>query len=189
VSEAIPPDAGMRRRILNLVQAYPGLHLREIARRIHTNPHLIEYHLAALERLDLVTTRQEGGYRRLFPVTGPRATLLQQEQRWLSLLRQPVPLAVALHLLERESAQHRDLAQVVHVTKATLTHHLKSMENVGIITREPPETGRVFRLIDAPRVLALLRAFQPTPDLLSAYSDMWTEIFGSVRDRLPDDGA
>ena len=175
-------DVEMRRRILDLVHRYPGLHLRELQRRAQTSVMLVEYHLNVLERLDLVTSSDEGGYRRFFPARGARVPLGKQEKTWLGMLRQPVPLGIALYLLEHEHAQHKDLTDVVPVTKSTLTYHLKNMEAAGLLVRHPPGTGRELRLADPARVLALLRAYEPTPDLVAAYGEMWDEIFGFRRD-------
>lgn len=171
-------DVEMRRRILQLVNRYPGLHLREIQRRAESSVHLVEYHLNVLERLGLVTSREEACYRRFFPAQGEHAALGDQERAWLALLRQSVPLGVTLYLLDKESAFHGDLADVVPITKSTLTYHLKNMERGGLITRDH---NKRIRLADPARVLAILRAYRPTPDLLASWAEMWTSIMGSTQ--------
>lgn len=186
---ADPPaatDVDMRRRILGLVNQYAGLHLRELQRRALTSAALVEYHLNALERLGLVTSTEDGGYRRFFPAREARVPLGRVEKEWLGILRQGVPLGIALYLVEHESAAHKELADIVPVTKSTLTYHLKNMEAVALVVRDPP-LGRSFRLADRERVLALLRAYNPTPDMIATYGSMWDEIFGVTR--TPDDGA
>lgn len=172
----------MRRRILNLVNEFPGLHLRELQRRAQTSAMLVEYHLNVLERLGLVISQEEGGYRRFFPTRDAKLPLGKTEKLWLGLLRQPVPLGIALYLLEMSRATHKMLADIVPVTKSTLTYHLKNMEAAGLIVREPPG-GREFRLHEPERVLALLRAYSPTPDMIVAYGSMWDQIFGAALDR------
>ena len=188
---ARPPlgtDVEMRRRILSLVNQYPGLHLRELQRRAQTSAMLVEYHLNVLERWGLVTSQEEGGYRRFFPARDAKIPLGKTEKVWLGLLRQPVPLGIALYLVENPLAPHKELADVVPVTKSTLTYHLKNMEAAGLITREPPGSGRAFRLADGEKVLLLLRAYRPTPDMLAAYAEMWDQIFGALgRDAVGQD--
>ena len=44
-------EADLRRRILLIVEQYPGLHLREIQRRAGTSAMLAEYHLNILEKM------------------------------------------------------------------------------------------------------------------------------------------
>lgn len=168
----------MRRRILQTVNRYPGLHLREIQRRVESSVHLVEYHLNVLERLALVASHQEGGYRRFFPAQGDRAPLDARERAWLGLLRQSVPLGVALYLLDAGSALHGELADIVPITKSTLTYHLKNMDKAGLIARD---AAKRVRLADSERVLAILRAYRPTPDLIAAWGEMWTEIVGAIQ--------
>lgn len=182
-------DVDMRRRILALVHDYPGLHLRELQRRAETSAMLVEYHLNVLERLSLVTSTEEGGYRRFFPARGARTPLGKTEKTWLGLLRQQIPFGIVLHLLEHGSAVHKDIASVVPVTKSTLTYHLKNMEAAALVARDPPDSGRLFRLSDPDRVLALLRAYAPTPDLIASYGDMWAQIFGALEGPTDEDGA
>jgi predicted transcriptional regulator len=172
----------MRRRILGLVNQYPGLHLRELQRRASTSAALVEYHLNALERIGLVTSQEEGGYRRFFPARDARTPLGRTEKLWLGILRQSVPLGIVLYLIEHETAAHKEIADVVPVTKSTLTYHLKNLEAAGIIVRDPP-LGRAFRLSDRARLLTLLRAYQPTPDLVASYGSMWDQIFGALGTR------
>lgn len=179
-------DVEMRRRVLNLVNTYPGLHLRELQRRAETSSMLVEYHLNVLERVGLVTSIEEGGYRRFFPARGASVPLGRNEKRWLGLLRQKVPLGITLFLIEHETAIHKDLADVVPVTKSTLTYHLKNMESAGMISRDPPDTGRTLKLADRDRIVAILRAYHPTPDLVASYGDLWDLIFGAIR-RSPEE--
>ena len=172
-------DVGMRQRILTTINRYPGLHLREIQRRIGSSVHLIEHHVNVLERQGLATSRDEGGYRRFFPANGPRSALDDRERVWLGILRQNVPLGIALHLLDKGSALHGEIADIVPVTKSTLTYHLKNMERVGLITRDG---SRAIRLVEGERVLAILRAYHPTPDLIASWGEMWADIVGSLHD-------
>lgn len=176
-------DVEMRRRILQAINRYPGLHLREIQRRVESSVHLVEYHLNMLERLRLATSHEEGGYRRFFPATGPRSALDERERAWLSLLRQNVPLGVTLYLLDAGTALHKELADVVPITKSTLTYHLKNMERAGLITRE---AGKVIRLTEPERVLAILRSYRPTPDLIASWGDMWVSIVRALDDHEGD---
>ena len=75
-------DAHMRRRILLAVEEYPGLHLRAIQRRLSTSAMLAEYHLNVLEKLGLITSNLERGYRCFFPVRAGPLTLDPTDKKW-----------------------------------------------------------------------------------------------------------
>lgn len=52
------------------------------------------------------------------------------------------------------------------------------MEHGGIITRDPEKR---IGLADPARILAILRAYHPTPDLIASWAEMWTTIMGSAQ--------
>lgn len=167
----------MRRRILTLVHEYPGLHLRDIQRRLETSAALAEYHLNVLEGWGLVTSSEAGGYRRFYPARKPLRPLSREDKAILAVMRQEVPLGIVLHLLDRGPALHKELLDVVPVTKGTLTYHLKNLVRAGVVVRAGPGGERGFELADPGRTLRLLKDYGPTPDLIDAYGDMWSQIF------------
>jgi len=180
-------DVLARQRILAVVHQYPGLHLREIQRRAETSAALCEYHLNVLEGWGLVTSSESGGYRRFFPARKPLRPLTREDKEVLAVIRQEVPLGIILYLIERPIALHKELLDVVPVTKSTLTYHLKNLIEAGIVERTSPPEGKGFRLVGRDRVLQLLQDYGPTPDLVDAYGDLWNQIFTVRRQRDPDE--
>lgn len=175
----------MRARILEMVHRYPGLHLRDIQRRLSTSPALAEYHLNVLEELRLVTSTVEEGFRRFFPGRSPKLPLSREDQRVLGLLRQRVPLAVVLFLFDRTRATHGEIAQALHLRKSTLSFNLKRLERLGVLERAalaaPGPRLKSISLRNREHVRALLQTYEPTPDLISAYAELWSELLGSLR--------
>ena len=171
-----PTDVDTRRRILELVRQYPGLHLREIQRQVTTSAMLAEYHLNLLEEWGLVVSVAEKNYRRFFPTSELPGALSAEEKSALGLLRQTVPLGIILLLLERGDLNHGQIASLLNLSKSTLTYHLKRLEAAGIVGRA--ESGRAFRLQEEDRILFLLRNYRLTPDLIDAYAGLWADVLG-----------
>lgn len=172
-------DVEARRRILDIVQRYPGLHLRDIQRHLAKSAALAEYHLNVLEKWGVIASVEVGGYRRFFPAAARTRSFSPEEKSILGLLRQAIPLGIVLVLLERKRGTHGEIAEALEVGKSTLTYHLKRLADSRLVTRDPPDTGREFVLSDRERVVDILRSYSPTPDLIEAYSDMWADIFGA----------
>ncbi len=172
------PD--LRSRILHLVEAYPGLHLRDIQRRADCSPMLAEYHLNVLEKLGLVTSTSHGRYRDFFPVRQAKLRLDRQGRRWLGLLRRPPILAIALLLLEHGSMRPMQVAEKLKIPSSTATYQIRVACDAGLAIQETLDGRACLRLADSHRVLQLLQAYHPTPDLIMQYAGLWGRVFAKA---------
>lgn len=168
-----PLELATRRRAYDLVASVPGLHLREVARRLDVDVRTAQYHLEHLGKHGLVAESVEGGFRRFFPRTeGLREVVDARDRRALGLLRRPVPLYVALLLLTRGAATHGEIAQGADVSASTVSYHLARLEREGVVGRE----GDRYALRDPNRIARLLYAHRPEPDLLDRFADLWQDF-------------
>lgn len=167
-------DLEMRRRLVALVAAYPGLHVREAARQLQTSTALIEYHLGLLAEAGLVEAKRDDRYVRIYPVSGPRPTT--DERRLLSLLREKLPLRITLFLLDRgEPVKHGEVADALKLGKSKLSFHLRKLEAAGLVTKT---ADGLFEAAQPKRVQRLLWTYQPTPDLREEFADVWLSLYG-----------
>ncbi len=90
-----------RRKIYEAVKKVPGIHFREINRRLGISLGGIEYHLRYLEQHELIVSKQEGRYKRYYVV----GKLGSKDKQLLALLRQQMPRRILMHLL----LQQKDL--------------------------------------------------------------------------------
>ncbi len=169
-----PLELEGRRRAHELITAYPGLHLREVARRLGVDVRTAEYHLRQLEKHGLAKGVDEGGFRRYFPRTADgRMELVDARDRTLlGVLRRPIPLFVSLVLLTRDEATYGELAKEAGVSPSTLSYHLGRMEQDGLIGKR----GEKYVLREPERVARLLYAHRPTEDLLDRFVDLWKDF-------------
>lgn len=167
-------DLEMRRRIVDLVRSFPGLHTREIARQLDTSVTLIEYHLPILLDAGLVSESRADRYQRLFPTD--RRSPSEADRRRLGLLRDRTALHVTLHLLDRGTAEkHRDIAAALGFGKSRLSFHLRKLEAAGLVGKD---ADGCFFVVDRKATLRLLVENRPTPDMQSAFADLWTKLYG-----------
>lgn len=168
-----PLDSLARRRLYAVVQEYPGLHLRELGRRLGTPVRLVEYHAAVLVSAGILEERREGGYARLYP--DPRETQLDaRDSRLVGLLRKPVPLGIALTLLDQPAGlRHGELCEHLKTSKANLSHHLGALEAAGAVRRHD---DRIV-LADRAHIADLLRRHKPVPDMVARFAQAWRAIY------------
>jgi len=164
-----------RRRAYEIVAETPGLHLRELARRLGVDVRTADYHFRQLSRHGLVSGVEEGGFLRFYPRTtnGRKAEIVDaRDKPLLAVLRKPVPLSVALVLLARDRATHGELAAEAGVSPPTLSYHLSRMEQSGMLSRD----GGGIGLREPERIAHLLYAYRPTPDLIDRFLDLWEDF-------------
>ena len=165
----------IRRRILTLVERYPGLHLRDLARRAMLSESLAGYHLEALEREGFVQSKFDDFYRRFYPVQS--AAPSAADQQLLGLLRQRVPAAISIHLLEQSPSTHTTLTKKMGLAKSTLSYHISKLQAAGLVI----VNADGIRLKEPDRVRKLLLTWRPPVDVTERFAEMWRKLYRSAR--------
>lgn len=158
---SILPDVGneARREILSCVHQHPGVHLRGVERRTALPLGQVLYHLDRLERMGLIASHRDSGFRRYFGV--PHVS--RAEKPILSALRHDVPRRLMLALLDRPGLQHKELQAIVGVAGSTLSFHLQRLVAAGVLRREREGTT-VYRLAEPDLALQELREYRASFD-------------------------
>lgn len=174
------PEGSTRRRVYAFVSQFPGLHQREIARRLDLRPSLAEHHLRHLTRAGLVSAERTGQFVRYYvrvsvpePISGAVGT---NQRRVLSLLRQPRILELVAHLITKGPATMGNLARALHVSPATATHHVKRLEKEDIVSRRIEGREHIVTLVDRSATVAMLLAYEPPADLVAGFQDLWDDV-------------
>jgi predicted transcriptional regulator len=177
-----------RRAIYNLVLAQPGLHLREIQRRLGMHINLVEYHIHHLIASELVVTVEQGGYNRYFPSqapgTGERVDVLtSRDKRVLGLMRQPMPVRIMVFLLAAGTALHKDVCDHLGCAPSTLTYHMKKLVRAEVVVQRTAGEGKGYHLADRRGVARLLMLYRPAPfDQVDAFTELWLDISQELGD-------
>lgn len=179
MSEAIHRSGTWAEALLSFVQRYPGVHLREIRRRLGIPIGTLDYHLYRLGREGLVMVRFQGGYKCCYPAISEQrmGPIPEPEKLLLALLRQPVPRALLLHLYLDGASPPAQLAEAVDTTASNLSYFLKRLEAVGVISREGQGSTRMVRLLEPKRVHEVLLAFPPLRETtVDRFVRFWAEL-------------
>jgi predicted transcriptional regulator len=169
-----------RRRLYRHVEEFPGLHLSELARQCGLETNHAKYHLAALEKHGLVSSRMEGGTQVFFPrregPVGTQEAVSTEDKGVLSLLRQPVPLHAVLVLLDRGECSHADLDAAIPVSRTTLHYHMGKLERAGVVRSRKDGRERLYALTEGDRLLALLVRYKPPDKLVAGFLEAWEAL-------------
>jgi predicted transcriptional regulator len=165
--------------LLTFIQRYPGVHLREIRRRLRIPIGTLDYHLYRLGKEGLISVRFQGGYKCCYPAGSASVSmhLEEQEKLLLSLLRQPVPRSILLHLYLEGPSPPVQLTQAIATSGPNLSYFLKRLEAVKVITREGQGANRIVRLIDPKQVHQTLLQYPPLPESpIDRFLRFWLEL-------------
>lgn len=165
--------------LLTFIQRYPGVHLREIRRRLGIPIGTLDYHLYRLGKRGLVSVRIQGGYKVCFPETliGEGPPIPEPDKVLIALLRQPVPRAILLYLYLEGTTSPQVLGAAVSASGPNLSYFLKRLEALGVLTREGAPGQRRVRILDAKRIHEILLRYPPLPETpVDRFVRFWSDL-------------
>lgn len=121
----------MRRSLLEMVSAEPGIHLRELASRHGTAVTNTQWHLRKLEQAHLVRTQKVQGRRLYYPVQGgvdSRERAVQNAAK-----RNPNAAQLVQYLELHPGSSQRALAAGLDMNPGTVRWHLRRLEQSGLL--------------------------------------------------------
>jgi predicted transcriptional regulator len=136
---------GPRTDILQVVREHPGVHLRSIERRTSLPLGQVLYHLDRLERMGLVDSARDQGFRRYYTSDD----ISHPEKPTLAALRHAVPRRILMALLDRPGLTHKELLGPAGVAGSTLSFHLQRLVASGVLLRERVDASTRYHLADA----------------------------------------
>jgi len=160
-----------RKKIYELVEQFPGVHLSKIAEVLQVSIQLIDYHLHYLEIHDLISIEKESGYSRCYI----KGQISAEEKQLFSILRQDIPLKIVLYLLQHPHARHKDLLQALQMSSPRLSYHLRKLVKQRIVTLIEHEGTPGYILCNEREVITFLMRYKPTT-ILDNVHDIWMDF-------------
>ncbi len=142
--------------VFQFIRSHPGLHLRELERRLPISLGDLRYHVDYLEREGLISSKSDGYRKAYFSVRD--VSVLDRDL--LALLRQRSPRRIVLHLLAHHEAGSEDLREAVGLSRSTLSFHLGKLTAAGLVDVRRVEGRHLYRLADPERTARVLIAYR-----------------------------
>jgi predicted transcriptional regulator len=177
--ETDPTPAPWAERLLSFIQQYPGVHLREIRRRLGIPIGTLDYHLYRMGRAGIITVQFQGGYKCCYPAVVPEigGPIPEVDRKVLALLRLPAPRALLLHLYLEGPTPPASLGTTLGTSGPNLSYYLHKLEESKVVVREGQGAQRLVRLVDPKQVHRLLLQFPPLPETaVDRFLRFWSEL-------------
>lgn len=118
-----------RRKIYNFILKYPGLHLRELSRKMNAPKSTMEYHLNRLKKQGSIIINPDGKYRRYFVAQ----KIDEREKQIINVLRQKIPRSIILFLIAYPYSSRGLISKKLKRNPSTISFHLKKLCDMGIL--------------------------------------------------------
>lgn len=162
-----------RRIIYNFVKENPGLHMRELQRRLDIPLSTLEYHLDYLERKDILSQEDDRRYCRYFAEDHT-----DDEKTLLSALRQKRLREIILLVLSEELLCFKELSNEIMIADSTLSHYLSLLCEKGILVKERIGAESCYKVRSEETVVRSLLCYQTSfvdklvDNVLSSFLDV-----------------
>jgi len=162
-----------RERILDAVEADPGIHFREVARSLDLAPGQVQYHVRKLRGSDALVAEDHRGRTHYYPPTYDPA-----ERRAIAALRRETARDVVADLLERDERRPAEVAESVGVARSTLEWHLDALVAADLVEKRR-DGNRVTLALTRPGETAELMA-TVAPSLAVRLVDRFERLFDAL---------
>ncbi|HUR69970.1 MAG TPA: winged helix-turn-helix transcriptional regulator [Candidatus Thermoplasmatota archaeon] len=167
--------AGVRERVLRMVDEYPGVHAREVERQLGLVSRLAQYHLDALEKEGAILRIEERGFARY---ASPSLRISSPDLALLCRLRRAPVLEIVLFLLRQGEATPTQISERIALAKPSTSHHLRELLNDGIVVARRAGRERWYGLRDEAQARRILDDFEPLPGELDSFARIWEDLTG-----------
>lgn len=144
-----------RRKIYAIIEASPGIHLRELQRSLDMPLTTLDYHLSYMSRKGIIFAESDGHLRRYY--TKP---LDPEDRKVLSALRQKRLREIVLIILANKKAKYQFLSDYLKLPHSTLSFYLKCLVDNSILARERIGYENLYTVRDEDRVAKVLTAYR-----------------------------
>jgi predicted transcriptional regulator len=163
-----------RRRIYRLVEKFPGIHLRDIQKRLDLSMGVLEYHLNYMEKEQLLSAESDG-YRRSYFV---RSGVQHGDKATLTLLRQEAPRRIIILILLKGRMTFREILDETKTSKSTLSFHMKKLTESGLVASEKVGRELAYAVKDPDATAKLIVTYKESflDSVVDRFVEAWLEI-------------
>ncbi len=135
-------DFQKKKEIYEFIFQNPGVHLRELSRKLNIPRTTLAYHLKYLNKHDLILSKFVSGYKRYWAAN----KIGQKDKEMLILLRQDTPRNIIISITEYGIRSQIDISEDLNKHPGTIAFHLKKLKERDIIEQATVENGMVQRM-------------------------------------------
>jgi len=127
--ETSPLELENRKKIYQVIEKFPGIHFRELFRKLTISMGSFEYHLNILEKSSLIFSKKEGGFTRYFV----QGKLGEADKELATMLRNDRLRTMLFNLILKPGISHKTLTEKLGWPKSTISFYLKKLIDKKVV--------------------------------------------------------
>lgn len=163
-----------RRRIYEIIEESPGIHLRELQRNLSMPLTTVEYHLSYMARKKIIYSETDTHYKRYYA-----KPLDEADKKVLSALRQKRMREIVLLVLSNGKAKYHYIADYLNLPHSTLSFYLKYLVDNGILVKDKIGYETIYTVKDEDKVAKVLVTYKASflDKLIDKTLSTWLETY------------
>jgi len=128
-----------RRKIYNYIRDNPGLHLRELSRRLNIAYYNLDYHIRYLKKLELLEIRPDKSYNRVYVSN----SIGKNQKEIINILRHRIPRLILIFMSVYPISTKSELSKHIEKHPTTINFHIKKLVALDLIEIAESKNGIV----------------------------------------------
>ena len=162
--------------IISLIDKYPGLGLRELARELSSSPQSLKYYTDKLVENNQIIIKKDGKYSRFYT---KNIVIEEHEEKMINCIRKGPLLNVIVVFLDESKREkktllkNQELVTILQVQPGTVTYYLNQLIECNIIEKQTDG----FRLLNPSLMERFIKKYSPTHSIIDNFINLWTSYF------------
>jgi predicted transcriptional regulator len=158
--------------LLRHIEENPGVRYRELLRMTGLVNGVLTYHLAALEKADVIKVDRQSRMTRYYPIS-----VSETESAVLKFVRHEPVRQIVLFILDHDLCTFNEIVEHTKRAPSTVSSHLKRLKEAGIISIRYGEY-QLYRLVERDLVAEVLSKYRASlaDRVVDNYAEMVEEL-------------
>jgi DNA-binding transcriptional ArsR family regulator len=159
--------------LLNHIEQTPGIRYRELLRLTGFVNGVLTYHLAALEKANIIKVDRQSRMTRYYPIS-----ISDSESAILKFIRHEPIREILIFILEHEMCTFQEIVEHTGKAPSTVSTHLKRLKEARILSVRHGEYHQLYQVIKGELVAETLSKYLPSfvDKVIDNYAEILEEL-------------
>ena len=168
-----PTTTDLKILLLKHIEQTPGIRYRELLRLTGLVNGVLTYHLAALEKTNMIKVDRDPRMTRYYPVS-----VSDNESAILKFIRHEPIREILIFILEHDMCTFQEIVEYTEKAPSTVSTHLHRLKCARIISVRYGEHHQLYHVVKGEMVAEVLSKYMPSfvDKIVDNYTEMLEEL-------------